>query len=1027
MSYNKKGTALILSTIVLIVFSALTYFWQGAMAQNISQSEKDAIGVRIIPNPNQYSVYRWYKSQGFAGSPQALSVDGYEALRDGRTVYISAAQVVPETKTIYTNIYLISYNQDPNVKTIDILGQIISRWKFNDNLPQETAYCSISAVKCEKDSDCLSSQLCSKASGTCALKEPKVCAVDDNCPANFFCDSVKAKVIRDLKRVGRVEELREALAKYREINGRYPLLEAGTYLPGVSTSLWPSWNEVFLSTLKVNQSFVDPINRLGVCSGFDPKTCWNKDTQKFFSNLNNLTLQLPSGSYALVYTTNNSGSQYNLCSVLESRDASNPNLGYSLFPNNPASSICAVSGISFSGNANNNPPQIVNASLKGVSGLEFNGFVRALDPEGDPITWQIEEVTTSWPGWIGAPPTIKSTSDPNQKKIFADKAGKEGKYLVKLTVTDSKGLSTATTTEIEISPAINASQVNDYTYRLSPVIPFDFSFYIFGDVNNSNPLYQLSLISGPNILTLPGIVKKEIKENNGLLRVNYQGIIATSTKITKDLEAVYRLSIIGSPVLAPVAPVDQVDTPSTVKNFTVKIIAEKPNLNFNCLSEARLGKHYECFLGSNKQGSYNVTFSSLNDLPPLLQISETMVADDNNNKKNIYLRGVNTSFSDGNPRNITIIATNDYGATSSRSFDLKVNTYCGDGVKQFSTPNTEGKGGVLNDGRESCDGLSGVTKIVEESSKNLQYGCNTAHLENTPYPIATNNYCIYKSPLDGGGFCGDTFCQLKINGQDYENKENCPFDCDPGYSGAPPNLDGNQTNINCSHGTPCEANYYCQNGVCVPGCIPTVNCNNKTELEAINLGHNCGLVYDDCGRLIECFSNCANNEVCSPVGDLELISCPDSACYVSPYSGYCRNDNGCVPVVDLPALRAYGRIACIYNGPFENSTSACSSQMTAGPNPAIFIRSGQCYVGESPGDVIWPCYNHFFNVPLYSYYSITDGISYHKNYFVTTLNSIGQCSVNTSGGGGDCYHNCISEGGQTDAYCQGQCSYQYIQ
>ena len=48
----------------------------------------DVIGIRIIPNPNNYSIDRWYKSQGFSGSPQKLTVDGYEAIRDGRTVYV---------------------------------------------------------------------------------------------------------------------------------------------------------------------------------------------------------------------------------------------------------------------------------------------------------------------------------------------------------------------------------------------------------------------------------------------------------------------------------------------------------------------------------------------------------------------------------------------------------------------------------------------------------------------------------------------------------------------------------------------------------------------------------------------------------------------------------------------------------------------------------------------------------------------------------------------------------------------------
>ena len=802
MSSNKnKEIALVLSTVILVFFFVLVYFWQGAQAQIISQTDNDAIGVRIIPNPNHYSVYRWYESQGFTGSPQALTVDGYEALRDGRTVYINAAQVVPATKTIYTNIYLISYNQDPNVKTIDILGQIISRWKFNNNLTQETAYCSISAVKCQTDADCLTSQTCSLSTGTCALKEPKICTIDDNCPANFFCDSVKAKIIRDLKRAGKVEELREALAKYRETNGRYPLLDSGTYLPGVTTSLWPSWNDIFLPTLKFNQSFVDPVNRLGLCPGFDPKTCWNKDSQRFFSNLNNLTLPLPNNSHALVYTTNNSGSDYNLCAVLESSNTSIPALGYRFSPNNPSSSSCAISGVVFSGDASNSAPQITNVNLQGVSGLEFNGFVQAYDPNNDPLTWQLTPLASSWPNWVGAPPVLRSTSDPNQRKVFATRAGNAGNYLVRLTVTDALGLSTSTTTSIVISPANISSQVSDYTYHLDPLTPFDFSYYIYG--GTSIPSHSLTRVSGPDILGYAGITRTQTTEGTNTLHVNYRGVISTSVNFSQDVEAVYRLNV-GS------------GSTDTVKNFTIKILVEKPLVDFNCPLEARYGRAYSCYLGKLNQGNFTLRYSSANTLPSALQISQVQTQTSPTSLAvGAYLHGVAYQSAVNTP--ITINVRNDYNVTSAKSFTLRVNNYCGDGILQ--NPNTEGKGGPLNDGREACDGNAGVTNRPALSSKTRQYGCNTPPGAIVPYPITSNKYCVFKSPLDGGGYCGDTFCQARINNVVYETASNCPFDCDSGFYGEPPSLDtGTPITINCSHGAPCPEGNYCQNGVCQPQC-----------------------------------------------------------------------------------------------------------------------------------------------------------------------------------------------------------------
>src|SRR3990167_3945389 len=57
---------------------------------NSPQSSSDAIALRVIPNPDHLSPGLWYYRQGFNGSPQALTVDGYDAVRDGRTVYVNA-------------------------------------------------------------------------------------------------------------------------------------------------------------------------------------------------------------------------------------------------------------------------------------------------------------------------------------------------------------------------------------------------------------------------------------------------------------------------------------------------------------------------------------------------------------------------------------------------------------------------------------------------------------------------------------------------------------------------------------------------------------------------------------------------------------------------------------------------------------------------------------------------------------------------------------------------------------------------
>lgn len=268
-----------------------------------SPKRKRCYRCSYFSNPEHYGINEWYEKQGFTGSPQALIIDGYEAIRDGRTVYVNA--INSSNKNLYTNIYLISYNQSSSDKTVDILGQIIKKWKFNTNM-EEVGTCSISLNSC--------------SSGETDCPVDQQCVLDSDCSNNFFCDSLKAKAIRDLKRAAMVTNLNSSLNIYKTLNGFYPKLESGTYVPHISVSVWPSWNDKFLPTLNL-KNLKDPINRLGDCPGFDPVTCWNKDTNKFSTNVDLINkLELPAGSYGFVYKTDSEGSSYQLCSVLETRE-----------------------------------------------------------------------------------------------------------------------------------------------------------------------------------------------------------------------------------------------------------------------------------------------------------------------------------------------------------------------------------------------------------------------------------------------------------------------------------------------------------------------------------------------------------------------------------------------------------------------------------------------------------------------------------------------------------------------------------
>ena len=235
-------------------------------------SSPDAIAVRVIPNPNHLSPLRWYQSNNFKGSPQAMQVDGYEAVRDGRTVYVNAANI--SGNDFYTNIYLLSFNQNVEKATQDIFDQLLAQWKFNTNIPQ----------------------------------------------AN------KDNVRKDTKRLADLAEIKLALGNYqKKHNGDFPSLSAGSYVAGKSLSVWPSWQATLGKELGITMP-VDPDNKLGICSTisesenkkYDPVTCWDQRNKKFADPTpENSEFNLPDNSRVYIYTYNGKKS-YNICALMQS-------------------------------------------------------------------------------------------------------------------------------------------------------------------------------------------------------------------------------------------------------------------------------------------------------------------------------------------------------------------------------------------------------------------------------------------------------------------------------------------------------------------------------------------------------------------------------------------------------------------------------------------------------------------------------------------------------------------------------------
>ncbi|MFA5134324.1 MAG: Ig-like domain-containing protein [Patescibacteria group bacterium] len=222
----------------------------------------DAIGIRVMENEGGKSPRDWYFQQfgPSAPEPQALTIDGYPAVRSGRTVYVTAWNVDLGTGIIYPNVYLMSYSDGASAETIEIYNRMLANWRFNANL---TA-------------------------------------------------TEKAQLQRDMKRVSDLSDIFNKLLDYKAAHGTFPLLEGGTFINGVSTSRWPSWQETLGAAAGITLP-VDPLNNLSPITAcpsppFDQQTCWD-DAGKVYVT--------PASSHIYLYRASSSGDVANLYARLE--------------------------------------------------------------------------------------------------------------------------------------------------------------------------------------------------------------------------------------------------------------------------------------------------------------------------------------------------------------------------------------------------------------------------------------------------------------------------------------------------------------------------------------------------------------------------------------------------------------------------------------------------------------------------------------------------------------------------------------
>ncbi len=184
----------------------------------------------------------------------------------------------------------------------------------------------------------------------------------------------------------------------------------------------------------------------------------------------------------------------------------------------------------------------------------------------------------------------------------------------------------------------------------------------------------------------------------------------------------------------------------------------------------------------------------------------------------------------------------------------------------------------------------------------------------------------------------------------------------------------------CSAGI-CPPDHYCLGNDCYPEGEPctAATCSSKTLLAQENDGRNCGdHLSDGCGGYINCRTNCASGEVCA--------SCPpggdDKSCYMVqpevPTQGYCRQDTGCIGVVDVNHTTGRGRVFCIVTHEGEECPYYINT-FGGGAHPVRYIDDNCEYYYQASWHA---CSN--FNIPGHppeTYYVTFDDVNTEQSFY----------------------------------------------
>ncbi len=207
----------------------------------------DAIGVRFVMNSSYLSPMAWYYANGFSGNPTQTTIDGFQAVVDGRSTYVAVPNYV--TGSLYPNIAIISYNYGASSTAVDIFDMMLENLSLVTNV-DDMALCYSSTAgnyttSCESDLDCTAT--------------------------GYDCADIKSKLMRDMDRLGDVTDLAEYMSSST------PQIESGSFVRSLTSSVWGSWDDVLATDLGVSVDS-DPLDSYQGCGSgryrdYDETTC----------------------------------------------------------------------------------------------------------------------------------------------------------------------------------------------------------------------------------------------------------------------------------------------------------------------------------------------------------------------------------------------------------------------------------------------------------------------------------------------------------------------------------------------------------------------------------------------------------------------------------------------------------------------------------------------------------------------------------------------------------------------------------